>query len=290
MGFRSIKLWMVLNCLFLIGALVFTTMTLWLVAPTSFNMKGSFLHKVYYSPDVSPIFQGIVLSINSERFDHTGSTLKHLNIRVTQHIPLKYNSITVDQELEKFQGSRKYHTDEYLKVFSNRMAFIAAMQAFANDHSVDPNAWRFFFEDDISLHPSLKPDQAKEILETGLSLASGDGMVYLGLCGPRCAGTKMPLVNGTDAERCSGTCAHAFGFKRWKVARFLSIMGDLEIEGHDPHIESMYFDRTLLAYGLQVHKVWLIGIDLQSPAREGYDHFGILFQDRDAFHSSIKDW
>jgi hypothetical protein len=197
--------------------------------------------------------------------------------------------------LEKFsRGSREYHTDQNLKVFSNRMAFVSAMQAFVDDDSVGWDSWRFFFEDDISLHPSLTPDQAKEALAKGLALAAGDGAIYLGICGPKCSAGAVHLrikrrsnahSVSVDAAQCSGTCAHAFGFKKWKAIGFLLHMNNLEMESE---YKRMYFDRVLLAYALQVHRIWVVGSNLRSPAKGISDHFGILFQDRDAFHSTIS--
>jgi hypothetical protein len=289
MDLISIKLRMVLQFLVLGGLLMFTIKNFWWVAPNTLNNESKDLDKVE-PPTISQNFQGVVLNVRTDCFNHTKSMLEHLDIRITQQKPLKYNNLEVDQELEKFQGgSRKYHTDEYLKVFSKRMAFIFAMQAFANDVLVDWNSWRFFFEDDISLHPSLTPDQAKEILANGLALAEDDGVVYLGICGPHCVEPVEPLGYGYDAERCSGACAHAFGFRRWKASQFLLHMDNLVIESPDPHVESMYFDRLLVAYALQVHRIWVIGSNLQSPTKDGYDHYGILFQDRDTFNSSIED-
>jgi hypothetical protein len=145
MDLISLKLRMVLQFLVLGGLLMFTINNFWWVAPNTLNNESKDLDKVE-PPTISQIFQGVVLSVKIDYFNHTKSMLEHLDIRITQQKPLKYNNLEVDQELEKFQGgSRKYHTDEYLKVFSKRMAFIFAMQAFANDFLVDWNSWRFFF-------------------------------------------------------------------------------------------------------------------------------------------------
>lgn len=240
--------------------------------------------------------EGVVLSMKAERFSHTREVLhKNLNITVTQYIPLQYNSPEVEQALEKFfQGSQEYHTDQNLKVFSNRMAFVSAMQAFVDNDSVGWDSWRFFFEDDISLHPSLTPDRAKEALAKGLALAAGDGAIYLGICGPTCSAGAVHLhierrsnahSVSVDAAQCSGTCAHAFGFKKWKAIGFLLHMNKLEMESE---YKRMYFDQVLVAYALQVHRIWVVGSNLQSPAKGMSNHFGILFQDRDAFHSTIS--
>lgn len=243
-----------------------------------------------YPPErLGQTYDGIVLSMNDNRFTHTKDVLKKLDIRAVQKVPLSHRSEAVDKGLDTFVGSQSYHNDELLKVWSNRMAFIDSFEAFVSDTTCDRNTWRFFFEDDIQLHPSLSSREAKISVARGLALAHKDGAVYLGICGPKCSDSQG-LGNGVEARRCSGTCAHAFGFQKWKMREFLSTMSDLTmVDPNQPTLlVGIYMDRYLWAFGTQVHKIWVLGGNLKSPVASVDDHFGMLYQDRATFHSEIK--
>ena len=243
-----------------------------------------------YAPErLGQTYDGIVLSLNNNCFTHTKGVLKKLDIRAVQKVPLSYRSEAVDKGLETFVGSRSYHKDEYLKVWSNRMAFIDSFEDFVFDTTCDHSTWRFFFEDDIQLHPSVSSREAKQILARGLALAHKDGAVYLGICGPKCSDSQG-LDKGVEARRCTGACAHAFGFQKWKMREFLSTMSGLSLlEPENPtFLAGIYLDRYLLAFGTQVHKIWVLGGNLKSPVGSVDDHFGMLYQDRATFHSEIK--
>lgn len=231
---------------------------------------------------------GVVLSMKDERFLHTKDVLTSLGIKVAQKLPPSYLSKEVDIGLERFVGSRVHHNPAFLKVWSNRMAFIDSLEEFVQDSSCTRNTWRFFFEDDLARHPNVTSEKAKLLIAKGLKLAENDGLIYLGLCGPSCIEPSV-LDSGVEAARCAGTCAHAFGFQQWKAGEFLTEMSGLTLKGPEgPVILGFYFDRYLYEYGNQVRKIWLVGSNLRSPVTSVMDHFGLLFQDRELYPSTIS--
>jgi len=150
------------------------------------------------------------------------------------------------------------------------------------------NTWRFFFEDDLAVHPNVTSENGKLLVVKGLKLAEKEGVIYLGLCGANCIEPRV-LDSGVQAARCAGTCAHAFGFQRWKAGEFLTEMSGLTLKGVEgPVILGFYFDRYLYEYGLQVQRIWLVGSNLKSPVTTVMDHFGLLFQDRERYPTTIS--
>ncbi|KAG0554648.1 hypothetical protein M758_12G111800 [Ceratodon purpureus] len=233
------------------------------------------------------IFDGVVLSMKDERFEHTRNVLTFLGIKVVQKVPPSFQSKEVDKGLELYVGSRGFHTSAFLKVWSNRMAFIDALEEFVQDSSCNAETWRFFFEDDIAIHPNITSARARVLLAKGVKLADKDGFMYLGICGPNCTEARL-IDNGVQAARCAGTCAHAFGFQRWKAAEFLTEMSGLTLKGVEgPVILGFYFDRYMYEYANQVQKIWVVGSNLKSPVQSVVDHFGLLFQDRAMYPTTI---
>lgn len=232
---------------------------------------------------------GVVLSMKPERFQHTKEVLESIGLKVTQKVPPSYQSKDVDRSLESFVGSRAFHTSVFLKVWSNRMAFLEALEEFVQDSSITDKTWRFFFEDDISVHPTLTSDRSKLLVAKGIKLAEKDGFLYLGICGPNCTLPGSPLDKEIEAARCAGTCAHAFGFTRWKAGKFLTEMSALTLKGPaGPVLYGFYFDRYMYEYGNQVQRVWVVGSNLKSPVTSVNDHYGLLFQDRALYPSTIS--
>jgi hypothetical protein len=231
---------------------------------------------------------GVVLSMKDERFQHTKKVLESLGMKVTQKVPPSYLSKDVDRGLESFVGSRAFHTSVFLKVWSNRMAFLDALEEFVQDSSCTDKTWRFFFEDDIAIHPSATSDRAKLLVAKGVKLAEKDGFLYLGICGPNCTLPGSRLDKEIEAARCAGTCAHAFGFQRWKAGEFLTEMSALTLKGPGgPVLLGFYFDRYMYEFGNQVHRIWVVGSNLKSPVTSVRDHYGLLFQDRALYPSTI---
>lgn len=236
---------------------------------------------------VNESLYGVVLSMKDERFLHTKNVLTSLGMEVVQKLPPSFLSKEVDRGLETFVGSRNYHTATFLKVWSNRMAFIDALEEFVQDTRTTPNTWRFFFEDDIGLHPNVTAERGRLLVAKGLKLADKGGFIYLGLCGPTCSEPPTQLDTDVEAARCAGTCAHAFGFQRRRAGEFLTEMSALTLTGGDAVILGFYFDRYMYEYGNQVQQVWLVGSNLKSPIPSLSDHFGLLYQDRAMYPSTI---
>lgn len=232
-------------------------------------------------------FDGVVLSMNDVRFSHTRHVLALLGFKVARAIPPSYLSKEVDQGLERYVGSRGFHTSAFLKVWSNRMAFMKALEEFVHDSECTSDTWRFFFEDDIAIHPNVTSARGRLLLAIGVKLAEDDGFMFLGICGPNCTEARL-IDKNVEAARCAGTCAHAFGFQKWKAAAFLTEMNGLTLTGVEgPVVLGFFFDRYMYAYANQVRKAWVVGSNLRSPVRSVVDHFGLLFQDRTRFKTSI---
>lgn len=225
------------------------------------------------------IVDGVVLSMNDERYNYTKHVLAHLGINVIRKHPPQWQSADLNQSMEAFFGHRRFHNPTNLKVWSNRIAFTDAMTEFSQDPRLDPKRWRIFLEDDVAIIPNITDDFGKQILIKGLQLADADGFVYLGLCGGSCENSTV-LEQNVEAAKCEGLCTHAFGFQKRTAAQFLK---DMELDTHRLGVRSVLrpFDQYFHGYGMMVKRIWLIGSNLYSPSVEG--HRGILFQDRTRF-------
>lgn len=230
---------------------------------------------------------GYIISNKGQRYNSSKTVLESLGVVSHQYVPLSYKSDTIRNAMEEFHvGDQKYLTDRYKKVFSNRMAFTHLFKQFVDDPQAAPASWRFYFEDDVALHPALTKSLAQKVLARGLQVAARDGMLYLGICGPnRCEKTKAVLSQGVEARRCAGSCTHAFGLTKWKTRGFLAYMDKLKTP-RNVNVTSMYFDQLMRTYGEQVHRIWVLGSNLKSPQMK--NHFGLVFQDRTNYPSVIN--
>lgn len=245
-------------------------------------------------------FSAVVLSAHMHRFVHTEKILNRYNFKVELEQPIPFDS----QGLQDIYTSLKIFDnfplklDEYRKTFSNYATFRKAIESFVaepqNVSSIDD--WKFFFEDDIGVHPgdSSPICSIKEAME----LARTDGIFYLGLCGPTCYDFNQEIVRGVHFKRCYGTCAHAFALTKWKAALILNVMLLLQKEIYV--VERLYFDRGLYEYGKRVQPILTIGTNLNRThsvyGKDGanettsspiLDHCGLIYQDRKAFHTTI---
>lgn len=260
--------------------------------------------------------RAVVLALYDERYNHTELVLQTAipNINVTRKFPIRYDSEELDAIRPKYShfltckknistGERVFLEDNFKeanditrKVFSNTYSFIQILDDFAAEPSSQSQEedWLLVFEDDIAFHPG-SAEPTCDLIE-GLEAASGDGIVFLGKCAsPRC--TKISETkSGTSLSRCTeGTCAHAWGVKKWK-ARMLPGAA-LALICHamaDP-----YMDLGLQLFSRIVHPVFFIGGNLgahheayesgtaNSASRPDEDHVGLVYQDRNKFVSSI---
>lgn len=217
--------------------------------------------------------------------------------QVRREMPLNYTDPDLPvlvQAFSQFQG-RNLTSPRELKAFSNFLAFHQAIFRHAHDRHSTAGSWRIFLEDDVALHPNVASPACS--LLRGLELARNDGIVYLGLCAPRCFDATLfyEKHNAIEYGKCSGTCAHAFGLTRWKAQSILPILANLRRDYH-AHDEQIYFDIGLFSYGSRISPVWTIGTNLRSSppksnirkfARYLADHRGMLFQDRARFETTI---
>jgi hypothetical protein len=232
------------------------------------------------------VIRGYVLSgTEDERFNSSKKVLDALQIQVHRAIPIPYQSEELETALNSFLGFGGPHKQREKKAFSNRMTFLNLFQTFVDDASEKLDSWHFFFENDIALHPRVTPKMAHDAIVDGMELAAADGILYLGMCRPRACARNAHLKNGLKASRCLGVCTHAFGFTKWKAAEFLSIVHKIEFPSNET---GLHLDLVLRAYASRVHKIWLLGSNLQSPVENVKGHFGLLYQDQEKFPSIIE--
>jgi hypothetical protein len=233
------------------------------------------------------VIRGYILSSKLDRrYNSSMKVLSELNIQLVERmVPFPWDSERVDKALERYAGSRKFNTERFLRSYSNQLTFVNYFRKFVNDKSAKLDSWRFFFENDIALHPAVTAHEARAAILEGMQLAAADGMLYLGICGPRGCEAKTQLAStGLEASRCSGCCSHAFGFTKWKAAAFLSVLPKFQIR---PKVNGIHIDLVFMHYSNLVHKNWYLGSSLKSPVKSVRDHFGILYQDRNHFNSTI---
>lgn len=233
---------------------------------------------------------------NEARFARAKQSLFFFD-QVRRETPLTYTDPDLPvlaQAFQQLQG-RNLTTPRELKAFSNFYAFHQAILRHAHDRHSHAGSWRIFLEDDAALHPNVKSPVCA--LLHGLELSRNDGIVYLGLCSPRCVDPKLFSDNlgGIEYSKCSGTCAHAFGMTKFKAQSILPILSSLRRDYHN-HDEAIYFDIGLFAYGKLINPIWTIGTNLRSsPPKSNIrkfaqyiaDHRGIFFQDRARFETTI---
>lgn len=222
---------------------------------------------------------GYIVSNKERRYNHSRTVLVKLGMVSHQYVPLSYKSDAIQKAIDEYRAANpKQRSEKFKKVLSNRMAFTYLFQQFVEDTRAALDSWRFFFEDDVALHPSLTESLAHKVLAGGLELAERDGIVYLGICGPRNCKKKALLASSVEAKQCAGACTHAFGMTKWKTRSFLANMGKL-------NVSSLYFDQVLRTFGEKVHTIWVLGSNLKSP--QAKNHYGLVFQDRRSYPSII---
>ena len=242
----------------------------------------------------------VVLSIHHHRFLHTRNILAQLNFDVMHEKPIGYDSPYLQElynSLEMFKGI-PLDQEWQRKTFSNYATFRRAIQGFANEPEELSCAedWRFFFEDDIALHPGAPSPVCS--IRRGMELARTEGIVYLGICGSACFPWNKELHQGVNFERCYGTCAHAFGVTKWKAGKILDTL--LLLQKEMSAIQRLALDCGLFEYGRRIQPIFTIGTNLNRtheiygknganesiPGPDG-DHSGIFYQDRKRYPTTI---
>ena len=242
-------------------------------------------------------FEATVLSADELRFESAEKELRQL-FNTRRQIPLNITDPSLFRGLDGFRHlrGRNITTKREARAFSNFLAFHFAINFHASDKNVKSDSWRFFFEDDISLHPNATFPMCN--LLHGMLLAKNDGILYLGMCSPICI--LQDVFSSTNKsvafQKCSGTCAHAFGLTKWKAQTLLDLLQTLRFE-HHTYDEQTYFDIGLFSYSKRVHPVWVIGSNLTTIQhrtvrnkkflRYKPNHIGIFYQNREVFPTTI---
>lgn len=223
--------------------------------------------------------QGHVVSSVQSRYDLVAGALTNMSIQPRQFVPRYISNGPVQWPM--VESDRAFKGKDWETV-SKKMAFLQLLFEFVSDREASINSWRFFFEDDMLLHPALEPRAAREAINAGMKLSNGDGVMFLGLCGPHeCVPTGKYLHQGLKASQCNTQCSHAFGFTQWKAAGFLSVLTDLQQPADYDSTRPLTFDDLIHAYVAKVHMVWALGSNLNHPAfAPDSNHTGIFYQDQ----------
>lgn len=241
----------------------------------------------YNNKDNTIKLEGYVVSVDDARFNNIKPLLNALGIEIHQHVPHPFDSEVVLKAIEEFPLGWDLDIKIRGKCMSNRMAFFDLVHNFANDKNAKNTSWRLIFEDDADLHPSLKPSQAQKAIQEGLRLAADDGAMFMGVCMPvNCTDNRTLTDSSIVAAKCTGICAHALAFTKWKAKIIASLIDELLKPGN-PH-RTQNFDEMLQFYSIE-HKILALGLNLKSPIPDVYEHYGLFFQNRGKFPSFINE-
>jgi hypothetical protein len=114
-----------------------------------------------------------------------------------------------------------------------------------------------------------------------------DGFLYLGICGPEYPNNSQPLMSKTTnssiiSRRGYGFCLHATGITARRSRLFWT-----EISSYRPSPGESSLDLHIREYSIRSKNYfYTLGANLHYPPGSG--HYGIAFQDRDRFWSTIN--
>lgn len=231
----------------------------------------------------------VIISHNETRYNHTRAILEEMKFHVVQKVPINFTSQLVDDDLSKrnFKVTEFPHSQKKLRqIISNALTFIDALESFGNESSNKslPSDWRFFFEDDIAVHPTIvKPSI---IIKKSLHIAAADGLLYLGVCGPTCS-DEVSIVDEVEIRKCFGVCAHAFAVSKWMVKSFITSIQEMRNRRYRNKRPRFAFDEALWGYGEYIKTIYVVGSNLTSPLVS--DHKGMIYQDRVLYPTTITD-
>ena len=189
----------------------------------------------------------------------------------------------------------RIHTSNVLlwkKFSSNLLAFIDLWTNQIPKYSHhNEYQWSFIFEDDVNIgNPSLfsLPNfiAPLEELMRNREVREKDGFFYLGICGPNFINQTQSFVPiGTNkslsSQRGYGYCLHATGIT---AKRSKSFWG--EIASYRPNSPDLSLDSQLREYSIRSKNYYYtFGSNYHYPPGTG--HFGIVYQDRGRFPSTI---
>ena len=232
----------------------------------------------------APQLRATVMSNNLTRYNRTHAILLRHRFRVELMEPIDYQSVRIDRWATDNNISLP-NDARMRKTLSNRLTFHDMITNFAREpgHVSNSTDWMFFFEDDINDHPGVHVHRA---IVQGMHISAVDGILYLGICSPRCELGSNHTIQGVEYSRCHGNCAHAFGVAKWKCSRIIPLFLILQKE-YSTGTHMLYFDQGLHKYGEKVNPIFVVGTNLASPVDAR--HFGLFYQDRGIFHSQIDN-
>ena len=159
--------------------------------------------------------------------------------------------------------------------------------------------WSFFFEDDVNV---VDPQTAAPQISTWFNYTSilqelmhdeevykKHGLFYLGICGPIFNLTDRPLQATSDRNETLyhykgyGYCGHALAFTTRRARLFWT-----EISSYRPASYHAGADQFIYEYCKRSgSRFYTFGANKQWPSPE--DHFGLVFQDRGVFRSTVLE-
>jgi hypothetical protein len=177
------------------------------------------------------------------------------------------------------------------KFSSNLLTFIELWTYKIPDESKNVYEWAFIFEDDVNFNKPQNvflPDfiqPLKEFMYTP-EVQVKDGFFYLGICGPTYPNGSTIIIsdntNGTlYSKKGCGYCLHASAITAKRARLFWT-----EISSYRPNPTESSLDLHLRSYSIRSgNYFYIFGSNYLYPPGTG--HFGIAFQDRGRFSTSI---
>ena len=186
----------------------------------------------------------------------------------------------------------RIHTSDVLlwkKFSSNQLSFIDLWtKKISPQNDYD---WSFVFEDDVNFaNPSVVSLSnyiaPLERLMYNPQVRENDGFFYLGICGPQFVNETRSLLSmgvnhSLSSRRGYGYCLHATGITAKRSRDMWS-----EIASYRPNAPDQSLDGQLRQYTIRSeHYYYTLGSNIHYPPGTG--HYGIAYQDRGRFPSTI---
>ena len=246
----------------------------------------------------------VVISKNDTRFEATAKELRALGLVDIQRVfpPAEtHPSLQEEWKLHDFHRHGLEQSPENLRYLSLTIAFKTAFEL-ASSLSTK-TSWLLVFEDDVSVNPRCRGGMhASLIIEDALRLAEEEssGLVYLGLCGPKCDRRCDPSIPGrcklgkywkhaATFAKCAGHCTHAMAVATSSASfLLLDIFSPRSLLKLPVPRDRLIIDSIFVDYAQHTRRFWTAGATWYAPF-DGVngDHVGLFFQNRTRFSSSI---
>ena len=177
------------------------------------------------------------------------------------------------------------------KLSSNLLAFVQIWTYEIPKYSDNKLEWTFIFEDDVNFIDSSKPSMSnlagvlREMMNNP-EIQVKDGFMYLGICGPTYSNETQPILlkNRNEpviSQKGYGYCLHATAITTKRSKLFWT-----EISSYLPDPGDVSLDYQLRQYSLRSGtSFYTLGTNFEFPPGTG--HFGIAYQDRGRFWSTV---